>query len=97
MYILWGAGVLIAVLLGLTTGSDAAMGPLSAIAVLTGLVLVSNFRGGTDALAQAMKTNHPWGVDYSRSFLATAAYGRLFGALAIVAGSAFIYAAVSSA
>lgn len=47
-------------------------------------------------MAQVMKTRRPFGIDYSKSFLATPAYGRVFGAFAVLVGSGFLYAALAS-
>lgn len=96
LYASWIVGVFVAVILGVTTENDVAIAPLGVIAILTGLTLVTNFRGGTSAMARVMKTYRPWGIDYSGSFLATTAYCRAFGALAILVGGGFLYGAVTS-
>ena len=77
LYVLWILGVLVAVIVIMTSPKRAglAMGPFAIVVILTGLTLLTNFRGGAEAMAQAMKTRRPWGIDYSRSFLATTTYG----------------------
>lgn len=96
LYVLWFLGVLAAVILIPTHHAAIATAPLGVIVVLTGLTLLTNFRGGTDAIAQVMKTRRPLGIDYSRSFVATTTYGRVFGVLAIVVGGGFLYGALAA-
>ncbi|MCZ2401746.1 hypothetical protein IV498_00745 [Paenarthrobacter sp. Z7-10] len=53
---------------------------------MLGLCLITNFNGSALSLANAVKGYKPLGVDYSRSFLATETYARLFGAGFLVVG-----------
>jgi hypothetical protein len=65
------------------------------VALLMGLCFVTNFRGSAHAHAAAAKEYRPMGVDYSNSFLATPAFARLFGAMAIFVGGGFVFAAIT--
>ena len=93
---LWILGVLTAAVLVPTHHAAIATAPLGVVVVLTGLTLLTDFRGGASAMAQVMKTRRPFGIDYSKSFLATPAYGRVFGAFAVLVGSGFLYGALAS-
>lgn len=62
--------------------------------VLLGLSASLNFNGTADGMASAIKEYRPMGVDYSRSFLSTPLYARLFGVMAVVVGSAFAVTAL---
>ena len=61
---------------------------------LLGLCASLNINGTADGMASAIKEYRPLGADYSRSFLATPLYARLFGIMAVVVGSAFAVTAI---
>lgn len=61
---------------------------------LLGLCASLNINGTADGMASAIKEYRPMGADYSRSFLSTPLYARLFGIMAVVVGSAFAVTAV---
>ena len=98
LYLLWFVAVLAVVGTILLDGPVApVLGAVGAVVLLTGLTLVTNLNRAADALAQSMKDYRPMGVDYSRSWMATPAYAKLFGGLAIVVGAGFIVAALTAA
>lgn len=70
-------------------------GLLGVVAALIGLSLGANVNGGADALAEATKSYRPWGVDYSRSSMASPRFIRLFGLLMLAVGILFIAVAVA--
>lgn len=95
LYVLWFVAVLAAVVsIALGAPNTLWLGAAGAVVLLTGLTLVTNLNRAADGLAAAMKDYRPMGVDYSRSWMATPAYARLFGALAVVVGVGFLVAAV---
>ena len=63
--------------------------------VLLGLSASLNINGTADGMATAIKEYRPMGADYSRSFLSTPLYARLFGVMAVVVGSAFAVTALA--
>jgi hypothetical protein len=63
---------------------------LGVVAVLVGLTIGTNLNGGAEALAEAMKSYRPLGVDYSRSVLASPGFTRLSGFMMLVVGVIFI-------
>jgi hypothetical protein len=65
------------------------------VALLLGLCFMTNFRGSAHAHAAAAKEYRPMGVDYSKSFMATPAFARLFGAMPIFVGGGFVIAALT--
>lgn len=62
---------------------------------LLGLCASLNINGTADGMATAIKEYRPMGADYSRSFLSTPLYARLFGIMAVVVGSAFAVTAIA--
>jgi type IV secretory pathway TrbD component len=75
-------------------GGDRAMalvrGLLGMVAALVGLSLGTNLNGSAEALTEVTKSYRPFGVDYSRSRLASVRFSRLFGLMMLVVGVAFI-------
>lgn len=65
------------------------------VAVLLGLCLLLDLNGSARGAANAIKESKPMGVDYSKSFFATSAYARIFGALAVVVGTGFTVASLT--
>lgn len=76
----------------IAAGTSAVLGT---VAALTGLTIVTDLNGSVGALTEAMKSYRPLGVDYSRSAFATRWFTRLFGAVMLVIGVAFVIAALS--
>jgi uncharacterized membrane protein HdeD (DUF308 family) len=68
-------------------------GAIGVVALLLGLSVVTNFRDSARGLVEGIKDYKPLGVDYSKSFLASMAFARLFGATATFVGGNFIYLA----
>lgn len=66
-------------------------GGLGAASLLLGLCLLTNVNKSAEGLARAVATEKPMGVDYSQSFMAKPAFARLFGLMAVVVGSLFIF------
>jgi len=98
LYLLWFVAVLAVVGTIFLEGPVApVLGAAGAVVLLTGLTLVTNLNHAADALAQSMKDYRPLGVDYSRSWMATPAYAKLFGGLSILVGAGFIVAALIEA
>lgn len=69
--------------------------PLGISAVLIGLTLVSDLRGGATAVAAQMRDRKPLGIDYSRSVLASTGSVRFFGVVFALVGGAMTYAGVT--
>lgn len=65
---------------------DGIFGVIGVVLTLLCLSMLLNINGSADAMAQQMKTMKPMGVDYSKSWFATAAYARFFGAFGTVIG-----------
>ena len=61
---------------------------------LLGFCAILNTRGTADGMASAVKEYRPVGADYSRAFLSTPLYARLFGIMVMVIGSVFAIMAV---
>jgi hypothetical protein len=61
---------------------------------LLGLCASLNINHTADGMASAIKEYRPMGADYSKSFLSTPLYARLFGIMAVVVGSVFAVAAL---
>jgi hypothetical protein len=72
-----------------------ANGLLGVVTVLVGMTIATNLNGGADALAAAMKSYRPLGIDYSRSKLATPRFTRLFGLMMLVVGIVFVAGAMA--
>lgn len=64
-------------------------GGLGLASLLLGLCLLINLNKASDGLARAIASDKPMRVDYSKSFLATPAFARLFGLMAVVVGTPF--------
>lgn len=65
-------------------------GGLGVIGFLLGLVLLTDFRGSTQAYADMMKKYRPFGVDYSRSPFSKPGFLRFFGAGYMLIGIWFV-------
>jgi len=96
LYALWVVGVLVAAVASFAGAAKVELAPMGVIVVMTGLTLLTNYRGSADALAAAMKQQRPLGVDYSRSVLSTPGYARFFGGFALVVGAGFVYSAIAA-
>lgn len=93
--LLWIACFLATVILFLAHHDAWGLGPLGVVATLTGLTLVSDYRGGATAMAQAARAHPPRGFAFTYPHLANRTYARIFGAVAVVAGAALVVGAVT--
>jgi hypothetical protein len=66
-------------------------GALGVVLLLLGLCAVTNFRGAARGLVEGVKNFHPFGVDYSKSPLASMLFARFFGVMGLIVGAGFIY------
>lgn len=77
-------------------GSLWIMGPVGLSVASMGACLLFNINGAADAFIGVIKSTPIWGVDYSRSVMATPIFARyLYGGLALIVGSGFVYASVT--
>jgi len=60
-------------------------GSIGIVAFLIGL-------RGSSGLAEGIKNYAPFGVDYSKSLLASMVFARIFGTMGVLVGAMFIYA-----
>jgi len=67
-------------------------GSIGIVAFLIGLTLITNFRGAASGLVEGIKNYAPFGVDYSKSLLASMVFARIFGTMGVLVGAMFIYA-----
>jgi hypothetical protein len=94
LYLLWHVTVLATVILLPAHHAPWGLGPLGVVAILTGLTLVSDYRGGAAAMAQAIRARPPRGFTFSYPYLANGLYVRVLGGLAVVVGAAFVAGAM---
>jgi hypothetical protein len=57
-------------------------------------MLAMDFRGAATYQSEYLKSHRPHGVDYSRSYVASGSYARVFGVLAAIVGTVFVVAGV---
>jgi hypothetical protein len=95
LYLLWIACFLATVILLPAHHAGWGLGPLGVVAILTGLTLVSDYRGGATAMAQAMRARPPRGFTFTYPYLANRPYARVFGGLAVVAGAGLVVGALT--
>lgn len=67
---------------------------LGTLFALLGISAALNVNRTAEGMAESIKDYHPMGVDYSKSFLATPLYARLFGVGAFLVGSTFAVTAL---
>jgi hypothetical protein len=67
------------------------IGSIGIVAFLIGLTVITNFRGAARGLAEGIKNYEAFGVDYSKSLMASTAFARIFGAMSVFVGAMFIY------
>lgn len=67
-------------------------GSIGIVAFLIGLTVITNFRGAARGLVEGIKDYEAFGVDYSKSLLASMVFARIFGAMGVLVGAMFIYA-----
>jgi hypothetical protein len=66
-------------------------GSIGIVAFLIGLTVITNFRGAASGLVEGIKDYSPFGVDYSKSLMASMVFARIFGAMCVLVGAMFIY------
>lgn len=69
-----------------------AYGSVGVVVFLIGLCVVTNYRGAASGLVEGIKSYHPLGVDYSKSFVASMLFARAFGVMGLIVGAGFTYA-----
>jgi hypothetical protein len=72
-----------------------ALAAVGTLFFLLGLCASLNINDTADGMASALKDYRPMGADYSKTFLATPLYARLFGIMAVVVGPAFAVSAIA--
>lgn len=70
-------------------------GALGVVAFVLGAALLTNFRGSALAYSNMMKNYKLLGVDYSKSFLVSPLFIRLFGAFYMFIGTCFVVATIT--
>ncbi|MDP9987230.1 hypothetical protein LFT44_07765 [Arthrobacter sp. FW306-05-C] len=66
-------------------------GSMGVVLFLLGLCVIANINGAASGLVEGIKNYHPFGVDYSKSLLASMFFVRVFGVMALVVGAGFFY------
>jgi len=94
-FLLVFAANLVTFFLGGDRATALVSGLLGVAAALVGLSIGTNLNGGAEALAEATKSYRPWGVDYSKSVLASPRFTRLFGLMMFAVGVIFIAEALA--
>jgi hypothetical protein len=89
------AGTFVTLFVGNERATALASGLLGPVAVLVGGTIGTNLNGSANALAEAMKSYRPLGVDYSRSVFASPRFTRLFGLMMLIVGVVFLAGAVA--
>ena len=89
---LWYVVVLGSVVAVLVTATDVVLLPLGVIAVLTGLTLATDLRGGADASAALVREMQP----RAGSLLGGPVFSRVLGAVLLLVGGGFVVAGVSA-
>ena len=89
------AGTFVTLFVGGERAATLGSGLLGVVTVLVGVTIGTNLNDGANALAEAMKSYRPLGVDYSRSVFASPRFTRLFGLMMLIVGVWFIAAAVA--
>ncbi|WP_294568227.1 hypothetical protein [uncultured Arthrobacter sp.] len=92
LYVLIGIAFIVqfaSVLIGQQEVSRVNLTIIGGLFAALGVVVALNINGTAQGMADTMKDYKPMGVDYSKSFLATPGYARLFGVGAFLVGSSF--------